>query len=254
MFKNNFYKKNINTPILLYDCYISQAEYSMAACSGSDIDWQCMRCRPAPLHQFVSDVSTFASPADSTHLSDLPVVLSPPDLSSESVMDITVSSADLTADNSADLANLTADNSADLAADNSANLTTDNSANLTDATLALFHQPEFFAEESIDDSLPHDAVAVDQPEVDVFIIPSSSNHGKDMLADNLGFSYTIKEIKGSTTKWRCTVHNKHVKCRATIHQVGNIFMKGPQPHLHPVQPGIQQHSSNQEADQVHSSL
>ena len=131
----------------------------MAAYSGSDIDWQCLRCRSACLHQFVSDVSTFAPPADSTRLSDLPAVLIPPDLSSKSEMDIAGSSADLTADNSANLA-----------ADNSANLNTDNSTNCTDATLAPFHQPEFSAEESIDDSLQHDAVAADQPEVGSFII------------------------------------------------------------------------------------
>ena len=60
-------------------------------------------------------------------------------------------------------------------------------------TLASFNQPDFSTEESIDDSLPHDAIAADQPQVNYFIIPALSNHSTDKLADNLGFSHAIKE-------------------------------------------------------------
>ena len=109
---------------------------------------------------------------------------------------------------------------------------------INELSLACFNQHGFSTEESINDSLPHDAIAADQQEVKYFIISVSSNHGRDKLANSLGFSYTVKDIKGSTTSWRCTIHNKQVTCRATVHQVSDIFLRGPQPHLHPTQPGI----------------
>ena len=132
-------------------------------------------------------------------------------------------------------------------ADNITNITTGSDSpvpsfstdvDISELILACFNQPDLSTEESIEKNLPHDAIAAYQPEVNYFIIPISSNHGRDKLADNLGFSYTIKEIKHSTTIWRCTIHNKQVKWRTVVHKVCDIFVREPQLHLHPAQPGI----------------
>ena len=48
---------------------ITWQQYRMAACDGTDIDWQCLRCRyiPTPLQSF----NDFVPRGDSTHISDL---------------------------------------------------------------------------------------------------------------------------------------------------------------------------------------
>ena len=42
---------------------------------------------------------------------------------------------------------------------------------------------------------------------------------------------------GSVTCWRCSIHNRHVNCLATVCQEEDVFIRGPHDHLHPAEPG-----------------
>ncbi len=68
------------------------------------------------------------------------------------------------------------------------------------------------------------------------ILSCTSHHGKDILTDNCGYTYTeesSEDQSAETRSWQCSVHTT---CLATILQHGNTFTKGKHVHLHPVQP------------------
>ena len=192
-----------------------------------------MKCKPADLQQFTNEVSAFDPPADSTHLSQLAAesTLDHAESFAASITDesFTTSAADesftmsvtdesfavsitdesfamSTADESfatsttdESFATSTADESFTTSAANSSMPSFDLSHSfdndLDDVTLGSFDIPDLSSEESIDESLPRNAVPADPPPVEYFIIPSSSICEKDKLADNLGFSYTVKQSK-----------------------------------------------------------
>ena len=70
------------------------------------------------------------------------------------------------------------------------------------------------------------------------MVTACSFNQRDKLTDKLGFSYGVKKWNASSTIWRCSIFNKQLVCHATVHQEGDVFTWGPQPHLHPGQPGI----------------
>ena len=53
----------------------------------------------------------------------------------------------------------------------SADLSSSSDSDIDDVTLLSFNVPEFPAEDSIDDTLPQDALAAENPPVDYVIIP-----------------------------------------------------------------------------------
>ena len=94
-------------------------------------------------------------------------------------------------------------------------------------------------EESINENLPMNTVAA-EPLQPVYTINAGSFCQGDKLTDNLGFSYTVKDKShgGKVTRWKCSIHNKHITCPATVHQERDVFITGPLNHLHPAKPWI----------------
>ena len=79
-----------------------------------------------------------------------------------------------------------------------------------DFSLPSFNVPSVPVEDSIADSLPVNATSYELPELEYHLIPGASKFGKDILTDSRGFSYTIKQMKGTVlgvTNWRCTKCN-----------------------------------------------
>ena len=99
-----------------------------------------------------------------------------------------------------------------------------------DSTLPSVNVPEYPDEDSIEESLPIGGIAADNPEVDYMLVPAASSCGGDKLTDTNGFSYGVKRKNDKHTLWRCSVHNRHVTCKATVLQEGNSFTRGPHPH------------------------
>ena len=100
--------------------------------------------------------------------------------------------------------------------------------------------PDDSTEESINESLPLNAVAAEPLQPEYTIIAGSLFCQGNKLTDNLGFSYIVKDKShgGNVTCWRCSISNKHITCPATVHQEGDVFIAGPHKHLHPTKPGI----------------
>ena len=91
---------------------------------------------------------------------------------------------------------------------------------IDDLSLPFFNVPSVPVEDSIADSLPLNATSHEPPELEYHLIPGASKFGKDILTDSSGFSYTIKQMKGTVlgvTNWRCTKCNpQKVNCTATV--------------------------------------
>ena len=154
----------------------------MVVCSGSHNHWQSLKCRSVPSHQCSSDISDFHLVL--TTLSDLPTPFSTLSWSSENNMNI--SAADIFTANIT-TCNISAANISNKPSMPLLNLFGYTAVDLDAMTLASFNQPIFRMDDSVGRSLPHGAIAADQLEVEYFIIPESSNCGKDKLAGNLGF-------------------------------------------------------------------
>ena len=111
-----------------------------------------------------------------------------------------------------------------------------------DLSLPSFNVPSVPVEDSIADNLPVNATSHEPPELEYHLIPGASKFGKDILTDSRGFSYTIKQMKGTAldvTNWRCTKCNpQKVNCTATVQQEGNIFIPGKSHHTCTAEPGI----------------
>ena len=108
-------------------------------------------------------------------------------------------------------------------------------------SLPSFNVSSVPVEDSIADSLPVNATSHEPPELEYHLIPGASKFGKDILTDSRGFSYTIKQMKGTAlgvTNWRCTKCNpQQVNCTATVWQEG-IFIPGKSHHTCTAEPGI----------------
>ena len=112
---------------------------------------------------------------------------------------------------------------------------TEYAANISDA--AGERDTSYLQESSLADPAPVNAHAADDVLVRYTINPSSSIRGGDQLFSNIGYSYTVKRRKGTTTTWRCSLRSKLVNCPATVHQSGDDFTPGAKAHVHPMQPG-----------------
>ena len=111
-----------------------------------------------------------------------------------------------------------------------------------DISLPSFSVPSVPVEDSTADSLPINATSHEPPELEYHLIPGASKFGKDILTDSRGFSYTMKQMKGTAlgvTNWRCTKCNPpKVNCTATVWQEGNIFIPGKSHHTCTAKAGI----------------
>ena len=70
------------------------------------------------------------------------------------------------------------------------------------------------------------------------IVSNSSQKGKDMLIENVGYSYIIRLKINIATYWRCSVRNTSVTCLATVTQRGNMFTRGVNGHNHSANPEV----------------
>ena len=51
-------------------------------------------------------------------------------------------------------------------------------------------------------------------------------------------TFIFQAAYARSTNWRCSVRSKSLWCKATITQRGNNFVPGPNPHIHPSDPGL----------------
>ena len=71
------------------------------------------------------------------------------------------------------------------------------------------------------------------------VLPGASQRGGNLLVDRRGYSYSVKEVRGATTVWRCTYHNKKsCVCPATVRQRDDTFTAGVVEPCHAGIPGL----------------
>jgi len=75
----------------------------------------------------------------------------------------------------------------------------------------------------------------DEDTITYELIDGGSQRSAQLLVDNHGYSYTQKSGRAT---WRCSVRAKGYTCKATVTQVGDDFVPGPQSHGHAAQPGL----------------
>jgi hypothetical protein len=102
-----------------------------------------------------------------------------------------------------------------------------------------FEVPQQVFESSIEDDIPGHYETENVPAITTYeIIKDGSQKGKEKLADSEGFTYIIKTHRANGNRvWRCSVRNKTVWCKATVHQKGDAFTRGSQSHVHPAEIG-----------------
>ena len=69
------------------------------------------------------------------------------------------------------------------------------------------------------------------------VITKSSQKGKDVLIEKVGYAYVLNLQRNMVNYWRCSVRNKYVICPARVTQRGNIFTRGSNGHNHQANPG-----------------
>lgn len=65
------------------------------------------------------------------------------------------------------------------------------------------------------------------------VLKTGSSRGGQLLVSSSGYSYGIKRMNESPTKWQCIVRNQTNRCYATVIQKGDQFLKGVPHHTHP---------------------
>ena len=71
------------------------------------------------------------------------------------------------------------------------------------------------------------------------VLPAASKKGGDLLTDSLGFTYCLRRkpvTTSSATSWRCSRRGK--QCLASVTQRWGMFQRGPRPHNHTGDPGV----------------
>ena len=71
------------------------------------------------------------------------------------------------------------------------------------------------------------------------VLPAASKKGGDLLTDSLGFTYCLRRkpvTTSSATSWRCSRRGK--QCLASVTQRWGTFQRGPRPHNHTGDPGV----------------
>jgi hypothetical protein len=91
-------------------------------------------------------------------------------------------------------------------------------------------RPMNLDESSILEPTPNDVTCSDVPTYE--IIKEASIRGQSKLFDSRGYSYTVKRKTSSGTAWRCSFRSKTTNCPATVRQMGDEFLPGPQEHSH----------------------
>ncbi|XP_021362634.1 uncharacterized protein LOC110456308 [Mizuhopecten yessoensis] len=64
------------------------------------------------------------------------------------------------------------------------------------------------------------------------VLPTGSKRGGPLLTSSDGFSYGVKYAGKRTTKWTCSIRSRTLRCHAIVHQIGDAFTRGEQPHVH----------------------
>ena len=228
---------------------ISKKQYCRAVNSSKGIDWQCQRCTQASFLQSMM-------PAEATLERPLAAIIeyNTPDDSSDMELDFTINESSTGAQPSTTAEpSFTADpslTSTDLSirepvAHSSMADSSDSSMpsfDDLDVSLPSFDTPDMPAEESIDDSLPLNAMPHTAPTTEYTIVPNATKFGFPMLTDNRGYSYTKKqnsETAAGITNWRCTKRNPgKANCHATVRQEGNNFSFNGAGHTCTAEPGI----------------
>ena len=175
---------------------------------------------PTPLQSF----SNFISNGDSTHLSDLPAELSAlsPLSHTESDMDTDSFSNDSAA--AGFPANDTLTRETEVLADAYATDFSDTSmphfdlSSFSDSSmdgidLPSLHAPKYLTEDSIDDSLPVEAIAADTQDVQYKVVAASSEWRGDKTTDSLGSSLSTK-ADGPVIRVRVSRHRGRSRRKA----------------------------------------
>ena len=50
--------------------------------------------------------------------------------------------------------------------------------------------------------------------------------------------FFIQTVSARSTNWRCSIRRKNLWCKASVNQHGNQVVVGPNPHIHPNDPGL----------------
>ena len=98
--------------------------------------------------------------------------------------------------------------------------------------------PEDLQESSLDGSILDTGDTITNNYPRFRIVSNSSQKGKDMLIENVGYSYILRLKRNNATYWRCSVRNKSVICSATVTQRGNLFTRGVNAHNHSANPEV----------------
>ena len=112
------------------------------------------------------------------------------------------------------------------------NITTENT-NFPD-----FIIPEALHESSLDGSILESGNTQTDDNPTFRVIANSSQKGKDLLIEKVGYSYIIKLRRNAVNYWRCSVRNKFSICPATIIQRGNLFNDHNNDHNHSANPEV----------------
>lgn len=104
--------------------------------------------------------------------------------------------------------------------------------NIEDHPVLSFIHPSLHEESNLEPTTPiPDEILPESDEEEFTIVVGGSKRGGDILVSR-GYSYNKdgKVNKKGDQRWRCTVRNKSVNCRASINQHGETFKIGPHPH------------------------
>ena len=92
-------------------------------------------------------------------------------------------------------------------------------------------------EDTVMDGPNDETLPDDRPNLAITCIPSGSKRGKAKLADNLGYSYTVKRRHTFVIYWECSVRRKNFRCPATVIERNGTFIRGNNRHIHPPKSG-----------------
>ena len=99
---------------------------------------------------------------------------------------------------------------------------------------SIYNNNNFFR--SFEESIIQEITIDSQPE-QFTLIEGGSTKGKNIVATDYGFSFTLKEETAAKSTWCCSVRRKGCYCPATlIYKDGDYTMRGK--HLHEGEPGL----------------
>ena len=102
-----------------------------------------------------------------------------------------------------------------------------------DIELPIEDLPQQPQETSVARAIPDDTMEAETT-ANYEVLPGGSKKGADLLTDSLGVTYVLKRTTSRATTWRCSLRS----CRATVSQCGPTHQRGPRPHNHGGDPGV----------------